>query len=98
MDAVLWSLLVAVLVTGIVHGLAVVLPDQLSAGAARQMSSFEKFVNRFSEYWLTNVTWLAALVAVLSFALVLPLLLRRAKSASRRDSGAAPVAPPPGNS
>lgn len=94
----LWSFLAAVLVTGIAHALAVVLPDQLSKGAARQASSFEKLANRFSEYWLTNVMWLAALVAALSFALVLPLLLARARAASRRDSGAESVAPPPGNS
>ena len=97
-DAILWSFLAAVLVTGIAHALAVVLPDQLSKGAARQASSFEKLANRFSEYWLTNVTWLAAVVAAIAFGLTLPLLLKRAKSSSRRDSGAESVLPPPANS
>jgi hypothetical protein len=97
-DSVLWSFLAAVLITGIAHGLAVILPDQLSKGAARQMSSFERFVTRFSEYWLTNVNWLAALVAGVSFALVLALLLMRAKSASPAGSGAESAPAPPGNS
>ena len=97
-DAVLWSFLAAVAITGLVHALAVTLPNWLSAGAARQMSSFEKFANRFSEYWLIHVVWLAIAVAVLSFALVLPLLLMRARASSRRDSGAELAAPPPGNS
>jgi hypothetical protein len=97
-DSALWSFLAAVLITGLAHAMAVVLPDQLSKGAARQASSFEKFANRFAEYWLTNVIWLAALVAGLSFALVLALLLMRAKSASPAGSGAESVPAPPGNS
>ena len=90
--------MVAVIITGIAHALAVVLPDQLSKGAARQASSFEKMANRFSEYWLINATWLAALVAIISFAIVFALLLMRAKSASPPGNGAGSVPAPPGNS
>lgn len=88
----------AALITGVAHALAVTLPDQLSKGAARQASSFEKLSNRFAEYWLTNATWLAALVAILSFAIVFAFLLMRAKSASPAGSGAESVPAPPGNS
>lgn len=88
----------AVIITGIAHGLAVMLPDQLSKGAARQASSFEKMANRFSEYWLINAVWLAALVAILSFAIVFAWFLMRAKSASPAGSGAESTPAPPGNS
>ena len=97
-DAVLWSFLVAVVVTGAVHALALTLPNSLSAGSARQMSAFEQFAHKFSETWLVNVVPLAAAVAVGSFLLALPLFLLRVKASNRRDSGAGLAPPPPGNS
>jgi hypothetical protein len=97
-DAVLWSFLVAVVVTGAVHALALTLPNMLSAGSARQMSGFERFAHKFSETWLVNVGVLAAAVAGGSFLLSLPLFLARVRAANRRDSGAELAPPPPGNS
>ena len=64
------------------------------------MSSFERFANGFSKYWLDNAVWLALLVAAVTFALVLALLLTRvkSKSASPAGSGAESIPAPPGNS
>jgi hypothetical protein len=87
-DAVLWSIVVAVLITGGVHALAMMLPDWFSARSSRNASSFEKFASRFSEVWLANAFVLAAIVAVVCFVIVLALLLWRATAAQRRVTAA----------
>ena len=82
--AVLWSLVVAVIVTAIVHALAFNLPDWMSARASRQASSFEKMAARFSEAWMANAFVLAGAVAAVSFVVVLPIFLWRVSVGARR--------------
>jgi hypothetical protein len=88
--AFLWSLVVAVTITGIVHALAFNLPDWYSARSSREAGSFEKIASRFSEAWMANAFMWAGLVAAVSFVVVLPLLLWRASTASR-VTAASPV-------
>jgi hypothetical protein len=89
--AVLWSLVVAVVVTAIVHALALNLPDWMSARASRQASSFEKTAARFSEAWTANAFVLAGAVAAVSFIVVLPLFLWRASVTARRATVSTPT-------
>jgi len=86
-EALLWSLIIAVVITGAVHAAAMLLPDWFSARQTRQ-SSMEATATRFSEYWLMNALWLGGVVAFACFALVFAVMCWRAKSSSRRDSGA----------
>jgi hypothetical protein len=88
--AFLLSLVVAVVVTGIVHALAFNLPDWLSARGSRQAGSFEKFVNRFSEAWMANAFMWAAVGAAATFVIILPLLLSRASASTRRATASTP--------
>jgi hypothetical protein len=88
--AVLWSLVVAVVVTGIVHALAFNLPDWLSARSSREAGSFEKFASRFSEAWMANAFVWAGLIAAVTIAFILPLLLWRASVTARRITAANP--------
>jgi hypothetical protein len=80
----------AVVVTGIVHALAFNLPDWLSARGSREAGSFEKSVNRFSEAWMANAFMWAAVVAAITFIIVLPLLLWRASAHARRATASTP--------
>jgi ABC-type sulfate transport system permease subunit len=87
-DALLWSVVAAVLITGCVHALAITLPNWFSARSSRQASSFEKFATHFSQTWLDNAFVLAAVVAGISFVIVFSLLLWRVTVSSRRGNGA----------
>jgi hypothetical protein len=86
-EALLWSVIIAVIVTGAVHAVATLLPDWFSARHTRQ-SAFEATAVRFSEYWLMNAAWLGGVLAVTCFAVVFAAMCLRAKSSSRRDNGA----------
>jgi len=83
-SAFLWSLVVAVAVTGVVHALAFNLPDYYSSRSSRDAGSFEKFASRFSAAWMDNAFVWAAVVAGVTFIVVLPLLLWRASANARR--------------
>jgi hypothetical protein len=86
-EALLWSVLISVLITGAVHAAATLLPNWFSARHARQ-SAVEATAARFSEYWLMNALWLGGVVTLLCFAAVFALMCLRAKASSQRDSGA----------
>lgn len=88
--AFLISLVVAVVVTGIIHALAFNLPDWLSARGSRQAGSFEKLVSRFSEAWMANAFMWAGIVAGATFVIVLPLLLWRTSASARRSTASTP--------
>src|SRR5215212_5926872 len=88
--AILISLIVAVVVTGIVHVLAFNLPDWLSSRGSRQAGSFEKLVSRFSEAWMANAFMWAGVVAAATFVIILPLLLWRASANARRATASNP--------
>lgn len=88
--AFLWSLVAAVVITGVVHAVAFNLPDWLSARDSRQAGAFEKFASRFCEAWMANAFVWAGIVAAVSFAIVLPLLLWRASAGARRLTAASP--------
>ncbi len=86
-EALLWSVIIGVVITGGVHVAAMVLPDWFSGHGAKQ-SALESFVARFSEYWLMNALWLAGAVAAVACVTVFALLSRRFKFSSPPDNGA----------
>ncbi len=86
-EALLWSLIIAVIITGAIHAAATTLPDWFSARNTKQ-SAAESAAARFSEYWLTNALWLGGVVVLISFAIVFALMSWRLKSSSRPGSGA----------
>ena len=90
MGAFLTSLVVAVVVTGIAHCSALLLPDWLSARGSRHAGSFEKLVSRFSEAWMANAFMWAGVVAAATFVIILPLLLWRASASARRATASTP--------
>jgi hypothetical protein len=89
-EALSWSAVLAVLITGALHVLAVTLPEHYSSHGARQASAMEQRVNAFSAFWLNNSPWFPAVLAAVCFALssALWLLARRAKFSTPHDSGA----------
>jgi hypothetical protein len=86
-EALLWSIIISVVITGAVHAAATLLPDWFSARHTRQ-SALEATAVRFSEYWLMNALWLGGVMAVACFVIVFAVMCLRAKSSSRRDNGA----------
>ena len=84
-EALLWSVIIAAILTGGVHAAAMVLPDWITGHGARQ-SAVESAVTRFSEYWLMNAVWLGGATAAIACVVMFALLRRRPKSSS-----------PPGN-
>ena len=85
-EALLWSVIVAVVITGAVHAAAMKLPDWFSARGVKQ-SNLEAAAARFSEYWLMNALWLAGIVALVTCVIAFALLYRF-KSSTRPGSGA----------
>jgi ABC-type spermidine/putrescine transport system permease subunit I len=90
-SAFLWSLVIAVAVTALVHAVAFNLPDWYSARASRTASSFEKVASRFSAIWMDNAFMWAGVVAAITFIIALPLLLWRASASARRLTAATPA-------
>lgn len=93
--AVVWSLVVAVVITGLVHAMAFNLPDWMSARASRQASALENSVAKFSETWMGNAFVYAGIVAGVSFLLAFPFFLWRFSATARNP--AATVANPNGS-
>jgi hypothetical protein len=86
-EVLLWSVIIAVAITSVVHAAAMVLPDWFSGQGAKQ-SPLENAVARFSEYWLMNAQWLAAAVAAVAGVTVFALLCRRSRFSSPPGNGA----------
>ena len=96
-EALLWSVILGVIITGAVHAAAMILPDWFSSRNVKQ-SALEGTVARFSEFWLMNALWLGGGLVFMASAVVFALLAWRLRFSNQRGSGVEPKVPPPGNS
>ena len=96
-EALLWSVILGVIITGAVHAAAMILPDWFSSRNVKQ-SALEGTVARFSEFWLMNALWLGGGLVFMASAVVFALLSWRLRFSNQRGSGVEPKVPPPGNS
>jgi hypothetical protein len=85
-EALLWSVILGVIITGAVHAAAMILPDWLSSRNAKQ-SALEAAVARISEFWLMNALWLGGGLIFLASVLAFALLAWRLKFSNQRGSG-----------
>ena len=83
----MWSVIIAVVITGAIHAAATTLPDWFSARNVKG-SNLEALAAGFSEYWLMNALWLAGIVTFVAALIVFAAFSWRLKSSNRPGSGA----------
>jgi hypothetical protein len=91
--AVLWGILLAVILIGIAHALAIMLPDYYSARSGKQPSEAEKVAAAYSSFWLAHVSWIAPLSVALCCAITFTLAGRRRPSTAATPAPASAAAP-----